>query len=160
MILRPEQIRLLALGRPVVPANGGGSSDSSNATTTTNADQRLSNGSGVAATASSGGAVTLNVNQLDAGAIGDAFGLGHDALAFAAQEGTASMSASAATAQAAIEGMYRDSQSTQQAYQDATQQVVSAYQDAKTGNQKQMMLGVLIVAAIAVAMPFLAREAK
>jgi hypothetical protein len=160
MIFRPEQVRLMALGMPAVPANGGGSSDSSNQTTTNNVDQRLSNGSGVGATASSGGTVTLNVSQLDGGAIQQAFGLGHDALAFAAQEGTASMSASAATAQAAINGMYNDVQSTQQAYADATQQVVSAYQDAKTGNQKTMMVGVLLVAAIAVAMPFLAREAK
>jgi hypothetical protein len=161
MIFRPEQVRLMALGLPAVPANGGGGkSDSTTSTATTNADQRNSVGSGVGATASSGGSVTLNVNQLDGGAIAQAFGLGHDALQFAAQEGTASMSASAATATAAINGMYSDVQSTQQAYADATKQVVSAYQDAKTGNQKTMLLGVLVVAGLAVAMPFLAREAK
>jgi hypothetical protein len=140
--------------------NIGGKSDSSTASTNNNQDQRLSVGSGVGATASTGGTVTLNVSQLDGGAIAEAFGLAHDSLNFAAQEGTASMSASAATAEAAINGMLNNVESTQQAYQDATKQVVSAYQDAKTGNQKTMLLGVLVVAGIAVAMPFLAKEAK
>ena len=161
MIFRPEQVRLMALGLPAVPANGGGSSSSSSSNPTTNADQRLTVATGgVGATASSGGSVTLNVQSLDAGSISQSFGLAHDALDFAAKEGTASMSASAATAQAAISGMYNDVQSTEQAYQQATQQVVAAYQDAKTGNQKTMLLGVLVVAGLAVAMPFLAREAK
>lgn len=69
MIFNPQQIKLLALGMPAVPANGGGgSSDSKSTTTTSNADQRLSvASSGIGATASSGGSVTLNVQQLDAG---------------------------------------------------------------------------------------------
>ncbi|AIV50294.1 hypothetical protein X994_863 [Burkholderia pseudomallei] len=182
MIFNPQQIKLLALGMPAVPANGGGgSSDSKSTTTTSNADQRLSvASSGIGATASSGGSVTLNVQQLDAGAVTQSFGLAHDALAGLESFGTASMSSSAHTAEQAIKGMLNDSEGVRQAYADAAsaaisaarsaandsasayssaaQQVTTAYQDAKTGNQRTIMIGAFIVAALAVSMPFLARE--
>jgi len=50
-ILRPEEIALLRMGYPCIPANGGGgggstSSNSSQATTTTNTDKRIANGPG------------------------------------------------------------------------------------------------------------------
>lgn len=179
----------MALGLPDTPANfggGGGSSSSSNKTTTTNADQRLNVSSGVGATASSGGSVQLNVTQLDGGAITQAFGMGEEALAGLQQFGTASMSASAHTAELAINGMLADSAGTQAAYQSATSaaikaaqdayssaatavanqanttasDVAAAYQDAKTGNQRTVVIGGLIVAALAVTMPFLLKEAK
>lgn len=186
MILNPRQIQLIALGRPAVPANGGGgSSDSKSSTTTTNADQRLSVATGgVGATASSGGSVTLNVQALDAGAIQQSFGLAHDALAGIESFGTASMSSSAHTAELAINGMLNDSagvrqaysdaayaainaaqkaqtdsvNSIQSAYADASNAVATAYQDTKTGNQRTLMIGAFIVAALAVSMPFVAKE--
>ncbi|CAN0621106.1 conserved protein of unknown function [Burkholderia multivorans] len=181
MILRPEQIKLLALGLPAVPANGGGSSSSASNTTTTNADQRNNVGSGVGATASSGGSVTLNVNQLDGGAIAASFGLAHDALTGLDQFGTSSMSAVSHTAEQAMNGMLTDVAGTRAAYADAanaaiqaaqssasqaagaysaaSSQVATAYQDAKTGNQRALVIGVLVVAALAVAAPMLAKEA-
>jgi hypothetical protein len=155
--------------------NFGGKSDSSSSSSTTNADQRLDVSSGAGATASSGGTVTMNVTQLDGGAISAAFGLGHDALADVTSIGTASMSNSAATAQAAINGILSDVAGTRQAYADATNQaisaaqtsaqntvsaVTSAYQDAKTGDQKTLLIGALVVCGLAVSMPFLLREAK
>ncbi|UTV53237.1 hypothetical protein [Burkholderia arboris] len=170
MIRNPQQIKLMALGLPAVPANGGGSSDSQAATTTTNADQRNNVGSGVGATASSGGSVTLNVQQLDGGAIAGAFGLGHDALAGLEQFGTSSMSAVSHSAEMAVNGVLSDAAGTRQAYADAASaaisaaqqasgQVASAYQDAKTGNQRTLMIGALVVVGLAVTMPFLMREA-
>lgn len=180
MIRNPQQIKLMALGLPCVPANGGGSSSSASNTTTTNADQRNNVGSGVGATASSGGTVTLNVSQLDGGAIAAAFGLGHDALAGIEQFGTASMSASSHTAELAINGMLTDSANTQKAYADAAtsaiqaakdassqvataygdanSSIAAAYQDTQTSNVRTLMIGALIVAALAVSMPLIAKE--
>ena len=37
--------------------------------------------------------------------------------------------------------------------------VAAAYQDAKTGNQRTIVIGGLIIAALAVTMPFLLKEA-
>lgn len=156
MILRPEQIRLMALGLPATPCNGGGSSDSSNATTTNNQDQRNSVASGaVGATASTGGTVTLNVSQLDGGAIAQSFGLASTALNDVVTMGTASMSASQHSAEDAINGILAGAQNAQQAYSDATKQVTAAYQDSKTGDQKILVVGAMIVAALAVAAPML-----
>lgn len=174
----------MALGLCHTPANmggGGGKSESSNQTTTTNADQRLSVSSGVGATASSGGTVQLNVTQLDAGAIQQAFGMGTQALAGIEQMGTASMSASAHTAELAINGVLTSAQGAQSAYKDATAQAISAvkdaynsasqavigqanttasdvtaaYQDAKTGNQRVIVIGALVVVGLVAIMPFL-----
>lgn len=50
--------------------------------------------------------------------------------------------------------------SVQGAYSSATAAQASAYQDAKTGNQRVLMIGALIVVALAVSMPYLAKEAK
>ncbi|EDT41990.1 hypothetical protein [Burkholderia ambifaria] len=175
MIRNPQQIKLMALGLPCVPANGGGESSSASNTTTTNADPRNNVGSGVGATASSGGTVTLNVSQLDGGAIAAAFGLGHDALAGIEQFGTASMSASSHTAELAINGMLTDSANTQKAYADAAQaaiqaakdasaygdansSITAAYQDTKTSNVRTLMIGALIVVGLAVSMPLIAKE--
>jgi len=63
-ILRPEEIALLRMGYPCIPANGGGgggstSSNSSQATTTTNTDKRIANGPG-GLVAQDGSAITLN----------------------------------------------------------------------------------------------------
>jgi hypothetical protein len=181
MILRPEQIKLIAQGLPATPCNSGGSkSDSSTSTSSTSADQRLAVTSGVGATASSGGSVQLNVTQLDDGAIAGAFGLGSQALQGMEQFGTASMSASSATATAAMNGLLHNSDTVAAAYADAAKQAISAsqnaatqiqgaysaasdqvaaaYQDTKTSNVRTLMIGALVVAAIAVAAPMLAKE--
>ncbi|ELW9447687.1 hypothetical protein QZM43_09750 [Burkholderia orbicola] len=180
MIRNPQQIKLMAIGLPCVPANSGGESSSASNTTTTNADQRNNVGSGVGATASSGGTVTLNVSQLDGGAIAAAFGLGHEALADSAQVGTASMSAVSHSAELAINGILTDAAGTRAAYADAadaaiaaaksaSQQVATAYgdansaistayQDTKTSNVRTLMIGALIVAALAVSMPLIVKE--
>ncbi|MEX3955889.1 hypothetical protein [Trinickia sp. EG282A] len=185
MIRNPQQLHLMRLGLPAVPANGGGGkSSSSTSTSSQNIDQRLAVTSGVGATASSGGSVTLNVQQLDGGAIAGAFGLGAQALQGIESFGTASMSASSATAQAAMAGMLHNSDTVNQAYadaameaisnskaaysnatsmiasayQDASGQVTAAYQDTKTSNVRTLMIGALIVAAIAAGAPLLVKE--
>lgn len=73
MILRPEQIRLLRAGCPVVPANRGGSggstsSSSTQSTTTKNTDRRIANDNGVVAT----DGATINYNSTDAGIVKNA----------------------------------------------------------------------------------------
>lgn len=67
-ILRAEQIQLLALGLPVIPANGGGGGSSSESNQTTNqVDRRQVVDSGSVGVSSDSS--TVNVSILDQGAI-------------------------------------------------------------------------------------------
>lgn len=82
-ILRPEEIQLVALGLPVVPANGGGgggSSSSSSTTQTTNqVDRRQVVDSGSVGVSSD--TSTVSVSILDQGAIAGAKAIAENALA-------------------------------------------------------------------------------
>ncbi|WP_419683797.1 hypothetical protein ACN22W_09540 [Burkholderia theae] len=169
MILRPQQIHLVRLGLPATPCNGG-SSSSSDKTSNQNVDQRLDvGGGGVGATASSGGSVNINVTPTDQGSIAASFGLAHDALSDVTAIGTSSVSASSHTAELAINGaldsvagaqaaFQQATQAVQSAYQDSSQQVAAAYQDSKTGNQRVIVIGALVVVGLVVLAPVL-REA-
>lgn len=72
MILRPEQVRLMALGLPTTPANKSSSNASSTAATTNNVDRRTVNDGGISVSGD-GNAVTANLSYTDAGAIAGAF---------------------------------------------------------------------------------------
>lgn len=180
MILRPQQIHLVRLGLPATPCNGG-SSSSDTETKNQNVDQRLDvGGGGVGATASSGGSVNINVTPTDRGSIQQSFGLAHDALSDVTAIGTSSVSASAHTAELAINGALDSVAGAQaafnkataavaNAYQSAGQQaadaqqgamsaVSAAYQNAKTGNQHTIVIGALVVVGLVVLAPVL-REA-
>lgn len=81
-ILRPDEIQLLALGRPIVPANGGGgdsSSSSSSSQTTNQIDRRQVVDSGSVGVSSD--TSTVSVQILDGGAIAGAKSLADNALA-------------------------------------------------------------------------------
>ncbi|RQS17492.1 MULTISPECIES: hypothetical protein [unclassified Burkholderia] len=186
MILRPQQIYLVRLGLPATPCNGG-SSDSETKTSNQNVDQRLDvGGGGVGATASSGGSVNINVTPTDAGSIQQSFGLAHDALHDVTAMGTSSVSASAHTAELAINGALDTINGAQDAYtkataavadawksagkqaasaqqgalsavmdanQSAMSSVSAAYQDSKTGNQRVIVIGALVVVGLVVLAP-------
>jgi len=85
MILRPEQIKLLRLGRPVIPANGAGGDSSSesntsstNITNTLTQDRRLVVDNGGIGLSTDNSNVTLTMT--DHGAIGQAVDLGIEAI--------------------------------------------------------------------------------
>ncbi|WP_343724272.1 hypothetical protein [Herbaspirillum huttiense] len=85
MILRPEQIKLLRLGRPVIPANGDGGDSSSQSNTTSNnitntltQDRRLVVDNGGIGISTDNSNVTLSMT--DHGAINQAVGLGIQAI--------------------------------------------------------------------------------
>lgn len=153
MIRSRTQIQLMALGLPPTPCNIGGSSDSQANTTNNNIDQKLYTDNGaVAGSASGGGSVVINATQTDHGATTAAFGLAHDALQNVMDLATASQSASTHTAEAALAG-------AQQAYQDSTKAVAAAYQDAKTGNQRVIVIGALVVVGLVALAPILGKAA-
>lgn len=153
MIRTPAQIKLMAMGLPATPCNIGGSSDSQANTTNNNIDQKLYTDNGaVAGSASGGGSVVINATQTDHGATTAAFGLAHDALQNVTDLATASQSASTHTAEAALAG-------AQQAYADSTKAVAAAYQDAKTGNQRVIVIGALVVVGIVALAPILGKAA-
>ncbi len=78
-LLRPEQIQLLALGLPTIPANGGGGDSSSSTNQTTNqVDRRQVVDSGSVGVSSDTSTVTVSI--LDGGAIVGAKALAESAL--------------------------------------------------------------------------------
>lgn len=164
MIRTPAQIKLMALGLPATPCNLGGDSSSQANTTNQNIDQKLytDNGS-VGATASGGSSITINAQQIDHGATQAAFGLAHDALQNVTDVATASQSASSHTAELALSGALSTIQGSQQAMQDAyknaTDQVAAAYQDSKTGNQRVIVIGALVVVGIVALAPIFKKAA-
>ncbi|MRT01140.1 hypothetical protein GJQ57_21055 [Ralstonia pickettii] len=164
MIRTRAQIKLMALGLPPTPCNFGGDSSSQANTTNQNIDQKIyaDNGS-VAGTASGGGSVTINTQLVDHGATQASFGLAHDALADVTSMATASQSASQHTAELALSGALSTLQGSQQAmadaYKNASDQVAAAYQDSKTGNQRVVVIGALVVVGLVALGPLLKKAA-
>lgn len=68
MILRPEQVRLLAHGMPATPANRSSSSDSSSSTTNNYEDRRNAVQGGVGVSGNDN-TTSTTINTLDAGAV-------------------------------------------------------------------------------------------
>lgn len=117
---------------------GGSSSSSSN---TSNVDQRLLQESGaIGATASGGGSAFVTVNQLDGGAIKEAFGLGNHAIDSMSGLATSELSAAHHTAELALNGALASVEGTKEAFNSATKQVAAAYSDAKVGDRNQLLL--------------------
>ncbi|MBT2180492.1 hypothetical protein KKP06_22000 [Ralstonia pickettii] len=193
MIRTTTQIKLMALGLPPVPCNLGGDSSSQANTTNNNIDQKLytDNGS-VAGSASGGGSVTINAQQVDHGATQAAFGLGNHALDAVTSLATGALSGSQHTAEQALSGQlatikgsqdamnaatraiadaYRSANSSiasaysgaasdsASAYRSASDSVSAAYQDSKTGNQRVIVIGALVVVGIVALAPLLKKAA-
>ena len=114
MILRPEQIRLLAAGLPSTPANKSSDSSSSNQTTNSYQDRRNAVQGGVGISGN-GNATSTTINTLDAGAVQAGIG--------AAVAG-ASIGGSVATA--AINGMGAVSSNANASMADVSKSVVDA----------------------------------
>ena len=182
MIRSPRQIQLMALGLPPTPCNIGGSSDSQANTTNNNIDQKLYTDNGaVAASASGGSSVTINAQQVDHGATQAAFGMGNHALDSVTSLATGALSGSQHTAELALSGQlatikgsqdamnsamqavaaaYRGAASGEAAaYQSASDSVAAAYQDSKTGNQRVIVIGALVVVGIVALAPLLKKAA-
>jgi len=130
---------------------GGSKSQSSSSTSTTSQDNRqsVSGGTGVSA---SGSGNTLTVNTLDDGAISE----GTSALDANTAVTQAAMTNSNSIAQSAIgavqtssanfaqlldQAMSADASNLQSAYANNASTLATAYQDAKTGDQRTIVLG-------------------
>lgn len=84
MILRPEQVRLLALGRPATPANRSSDTQSSSSTSNVYQDRRNAVQGGVGISGD-GNSTTTNITTLDGGAVQAGIGAAVATSAFAAQ---------------------------------------------------------------------------
>ncbi|MFJ1251907.1 hypothetical protein [Cupriavidus sp. CuC1] len=182
MIRSPQQIKLMALGLPPTPCNFGGDSSSQANTTNNNIDQKLYTDNGaVAGSASGGSTVIVNAQQVDHGATQAAFGLGSHALDSVTSLATGALSGSQHTAEMALSGQLATIQGSQTAmdratqaiadayrgassgeaaaYQSASNSVAAAYQDSKTGNQRVIVIGALVVVGIVALAPLLKKAA-
>ena len=177
MILRPEQIKLLALGLPATPANrSGGSSSSSTATnTTTNVtDRRFVNdggGAGVSGDNNVTNSSTTNVTT-DLGAIAGALDLAKTGIQTTSNDMNAAIGLAGQTFNKVVDtnkSMFDTNaadmldgfkalldqsntvmQTAQQVNKTATSAVADAYQSAQTiaDGQKFLVAGGLVIAGI------------
>lgn len=121
----------------------GGDSSSSTSNATQNIDQKIQTAAGSTGVSASGNSV---VTMLDGGAVGKSFDFAERIASGAAKEAAASGAQVSSIAANAM-------QSVQAAYKDTTGAVSAAYETAKAGEQKIMVvaaLGVLAVVAIKV----------
>jgi hypothetical protein len=102
----------------------------------------------VGASASGGG--TATVNMIDAGAIQAAFGMGEHAIDKVTDFTTGALSGAHHTAELALNGALASVDQSRTAYQDATKQIATAYEDAKVGNKSTMMMGAAVLGVVAV----------
>jgi hypothetical protein len=127
------------------------SGDSSSSSKTENVDQRLFQESGAVGASASGNGTAVIYN-LDGGAISASFGLGAHALDSLNDLATSALSGAHHTAELALNGALASVEDSKDAFNKATQQVSSAYADAKVGDRTQMMLlGVVAIAVIGLA---------
>ena len=132
------------------------SSKAATSSETTNIDQRMAQESGaVGASASGGSKVQLTLNQLDGGAIKQAFGMGEHALNKVTSIATGSQSAAHHTAELALNGALSSIEGTQKAFDASRQEIAKAYEDSKIGargalNTTAIMMGGAVVLVVAV----------
>lgn len=175
-ILRPDQVRLMALGLPTTPCNRSSSNTSSTAATTNNVDRRTVNDGGISV---SGDGNRVTATMTDAGSIAaafdfsktssenaykstaDALGFAGDALGSVVEIGKTGLTISAdqqrRNADGLLEGMgklidfARDTASTAKSVsENAQSNVAAAYsnvQEIGTG-QKFLVAGALAIAGI------------
>lgn len=117
---------------------GGGNSSSSTTNETQNIDQKIQTAAGSTGVSASGNSV---VTLTDAGAVGKAFDFAKGIASGAANEAAASGAQVSSIAASAM-------QSVQAAYQGESGTIAAAYQTAKAGEQKIMVVAALSVLAI------------
>ncbi|MFA8362024.1 hypothetical protein ACEPT7_29580 [Burkholderia ubonensis] len=174
MIKRPDQIKLLALGLPDVPANRSSSSESKNETSTTTnvTDRRFVNDGGGAGVSGDNNSVFNSVTQTDLGAIAGAMDLAktgiqatHDSLTSAANLADQTFNKTVDSNQAMfginasnmmdgfsklLDASKTVVQTAQQVNATATQDVQQAYANAQeiSNGQKFLVAGGLVIAGI------------
>lgn len=165
MILRPEQVRLMALGLPTTPANKSSSNSSSTDATTNNVDRRMVNDGGVGV---SGDGNKVVANITDGGVIDAAFDFAKsstettykstaDAIGLAKDGLMLNLGQAKINADGLLSGFgklldfARDTTDTAKAVNEtATKNVAQAYENVQeigTG-QKFMVAGALCIAGI------------
>ncbi len=120
---------------------GGGNSSSSTSNETQNIDQKIQTAANSTGVSASGNSV---VTMMDGGAIGKAFNFAEHIAQGAADESAASGARVSNMAASAM-------QSVQAAYADSAGTLAAAYQTAKAGEQKIMVVAALAVVAIVAA---------
>ena len=108
----------------------------------------------VGASASGGSSVNLTLNQLDGGAIKQAFGMGEHALDKVTSLATSSQSAAHHTAELALNGALSSISGAQQAFESSRKDIATAYEDAKIGargalNTTAIVMGGAVVMVVA-----------
>ncbi|MBN3734643.1 hypothetical protein [Burkholderia sp. Tr-20390] len=112
-------------------------------------DAVLQEGTGAQSAVQQTAAMAINGVLTDAAGTRDAYAKASDQVASAYKDLGSLLDGTFSAATSQVAG----------AYQNANSAITAAYQDTKTGNQRTLMIGALIVVALAVSMPFLAKEA-
>lgn len=165
MILRPEQVRLMALGLPTTPANKSSSNESSTAATTNNVDRRTVNDGGISV---SGDGNRVTATLTDQGAVAasfdfaksstettykstsDAIGLAKDGLKLNLDQAKVNADGLLAGMGKLIDFAKSTSDTAKAVNETATQNVAKAYENVQeigTG-QKFLVAGGLVLAGI------------
>lgn len=116
----------------------GGDSSSSTSNATQNIDQKVQTAAGSTGVSASGSSI---VTMVDMGAVGKAFDFAAGIASGAANEAAASGAQVSNIAASAL-------QSVQAAYKDSSGTLATAYETAKAGEQKIMVVAALAVVAI------------
>lgn len=121
-----------------------GGSKSSTSSSQTNIDQRVGISDGGVGGSASGGS-TLTINALDGGAIHESFGLGAQALDSVTSLATGALSGAFHTSDLALSGALSSINQTRAAFDTATDQIATAYNDAKIGDRRTLQTAVIVI---------------
>lgn len=143
LVLRPEQIALLAAGRPVSMANGGGSSSSSD-TSTSNVDKRLVVDNGALGISADNSTITLT----DSGAVKSAIELADKTGARSSEDFKALLNLGASLEAEALKVLDKNTELAKQ----VSSSIGSAYEVAQStvSGARDQEKTLLIVGAVAV----------
>lgn len=157
MILRPEQVRLLAAGLPATPANKDSESSSSNTTTNSYQDRRNAVQGGVGVSGN-GNSTTTTITTLDGGAVTAGIGAANNAVSSMADVSKDTISASSHLSDIAL-GMLQANNSlteqlsqglnnSQQAVTQIASQLASTQIAAQNDNRYLIAAGMAVVAIV------------
>jgi hypothetical protein len=157
MILRPEQVRLLAAGLPATPANKDSESSSSSNTTNNYADKRNAVQGGVGISGD-GNRTSTTINTLDGGAVTAGIGAANNAVSSMADVSKSVVGVSSHLSDVALgmlqannsltEQLSNGLNSSQQAVTQIASQLASTQIAAQNDNRYLIAAGMAVVAIV------------
>lgn len=157
MILRPEQVRLLAAGLPATPANKDSESSSSSNTTNSYADKRNAVQGGVGISGD-GNSTTTTINTLDGGAVTAGVGVANTAVTSMADVSKSVVGVSSHLSDVALsmlqannsltEQLSQGLNNSQQAVTNIASQLASTQIAAQNDNRYLIAAGMAVVAIV------------